>query len=426
MKKLSRIVLLLFLAFATVASCIKEGDTGNQVIKAINSGIYDLMKEVYLWYDHLPEIDPSTYTTPNDLMDALRYKTYDKWSTVLTKTDYNQYFTAGQMIGHGFMLSVDGSNNIRVAFVYRATQAYNLGVRRSWIITRVNGTDATTGNVFDLLGPAEKGRVNAITFINDSSETVDLTLTKEVIAITPVVHYEVIHQGDTKIGYMVFQDFIDTARVELDEVFNSFTSAGIDEMIVDLRYNGGGSVDVAEYLAGWLLGKNHGNQPFVNFQYNDKLTRYDTTLNIPVKEAGLALNRIFFIGTASTASASELVINGVKPYLTSTILAGSTTHGKPVGMNSFPFTNYDYVVLPVTFKYTNANNEGDFFNGITPDLQAEDDLTRDFGDPGETSLKAVLNYIAGGPVLQKSARSGAGSGGIIGKDKGIGQYQRAY
>ncbi len=73
---------------------------------------------------------------------------------------------------------------------------------------------------------------------------------------------------------MVFQDFIDTAKVELDEVFNSFTAAGINEMIVDLRYNGGGSVDVAEYLAGWLIGKNHGNQPFVNFRHNANLAEY--------------------------------------------------------------------------------------------------------------------------------------------------------
>jgi carboxyl-terminal processing protease len=426
MKKLSKLTLLLLLAFATIASCKKESDTGNEIIKVVNTSIYDLMKDVYLWYDQLPVIDPSNYATPNDLMNALRYTTYDKWSTVLTKSEYNQYFTAGQMIGHGFMLSVDGSNNIRVAFVYRSTQAYNLGVRRSWIITKVNGTAATSGNVFDLLGPAEAGRSNTITFINDSSETVDIKLTKEVINITPVVHYEVLHQGDTKIGYMVFQDFIDTAKVELDEAFNSFTSGGIDEMIVDLRYNGGGSVDVAKYLAGWLLGKNHANQPFVNFRYNDKLTRYDTAMNIPANDGGLTLNRIFFIGTGSTASASELMINGVKPYVSSTILAGSTTHGKPVGMNAFAFTNYDYVVLPITFKYTNANDEGDFYNGIVPDLQAEDDLTRDFGDPEETSLKAVLNYIAGNAVQQKLIKSTAGFGRIIGKDKGIGQYQRAY
>jgi carboxyl-terminal processing protease len=330
------------------------------------------------------------------------------------------------MIGHGFMLGLDASSKIRIAFVYRNTQAYNLGVRRGWIITKINGTDATSSNAFDLLGPAVSGRVNTITFIKNDGTTADLTLTKSVIAITPVVHSEVINQGNSRIGYMVFQDFIDTARVELDEAFNSFNAAGINEMIVDLRYNGGGSVDVAEYLASWLIGKNHGNQPFVNFRHNTNLQHLDTTLNLPANTNGLALNRIFFIGTRNTASASELVINGVKPYITSDITAGDTTHGKPVGMYAFPFTNYDYVVLPVSFKYTNANDEGDFYQGIAPNLLAMDDLTRDFGDPQEESLKAILDYINTGSVQLKSARQGMEKTRIIGPDKGIGQYQKAY
>jgi C-terminal processing protease CtpA/Prc len=225
---------------------------------------------------------------------------------------------------------------------------------------------------------------------------------------------------------MVFQDFIDTAKVELDEAFNSFTAAGINEIIIDLRYNGGGSVDVAEYLAGWLIGRNHGNQPFVNFRHNANLAGMDTTLNLPANANGLALNRIFFIGTRNTASASELLINGVKPYITSDIVAGDTTHGKPVGMYAFPFNNYNYVVLPVSFKYTNANDEGDFYAGIPPELKAIDDLTRDFGDPQEESLKAILDYINTGSVQIKSTRQGMENTRIIGPDQGVRQYLKAY
>jgi carboxyl-terminal processing protease len=426
MKNVNKIFLLLLLAIMSITSC-KKDDSVNPEIKAVNQGIYDLMKEVYLWNDHLPaSVDPASYATPNDLMDALRYKVYDRWSTVLTKTEYNQYFVQGEMIGHGFMLGLDASSKIRIAFVYRNTQAYNLGVRRGWIITKINGTDVTSTNAFDLLGPSTSGRLNTITFIKNDGTTAELSLTKSVIAITPVVHYEVIEQGNSRIGYMVFQDFIDTAKVELDEAFNSFTAAGINEMIVDLRYNGGGSVGVAEYLAGWLIGKNHGNQPFVNFRHNTNLHSLDTTLNLPGNANGLALNRIFFIGTRNTASASELLINGVKPYVASDITAGDTTHGKPVGMYAFPFTNYDYVVLPVSFKYTNANDEGDFYEGIAPSLQAMDDLTRDFGDPQEESLKAVLDYINTGSSQLKSTRTSINKIRILGPDKGVRQYLKAY
>ncbi len=426
MKNLNKIFLLFLLVIITITSC-KKDDSVDPVIKAVNQGIYDLMKEVYLWNDHLPaSVDPSAYATPNELMDALRYKVYDRWSTVLTRDEYNQYFVQGEMIGHGFMLGLDANNKIRIAFVYRNNQAYDLGVRRGWIITKINGTDATPSNAFDLLGPLTSGRLNTITFIKNDGTTADLTLTKSVIAITPVVHYEVINQGNSRIGYMVFQDFIDTAKVELDEAFNSFISAGINEMIVDLRYNGGGSVGVAEYLAGWLIGKGHGNQPFVNFRHNANLQNMDTTLNVPGNANGLALDRIFFIGTRYTASASELLINGVKPYITSDIIAGDTTHGKPVGMYAFPFTNYDYVVLPVSFKYTNANDEGDFYEGIPPSLLAVDDLTRDFGDPQEESLKTILDYINTGSVQLKSTRQGMEKIRIIGPDKGVRQYLKAY
>ncbi len=426
MKIPTKIFLLLLLSVMIITSC-KKDDSGNAEINYVNEGIYDLMKEYYLWNDHLPaSVDPSLYSTPAELMDALRYDTYDRWSSVISKTEYNQYFVQGQMIGHGFMLGLDAGGNIRIAFLYRNTQAYNLGVRRGWIITRINGTDATPSNAFDLLGPSTSGRINTITFIKNDGTTAELSLTKSVISITPVVHFEVINQGNSRIGYMVFQDFIDTAKVELDEAFTSFTAAGINEMIVDLRYNGGGSVDVAEYLAGWLIGKNHGNQPFVNFRHNANLHNIDTTLNLPANANGLALNRIFFIGTRNSASASELLINGLKPYITSDILAGDTTHGKPVGMYAFPFINYDYVVLPVTFKYTNADDEGDFYQGIPPDILAMDDVTRDFGDPQEESLKAILDYISTGSVQLKSTRKSMEKIKIIGPDKGVRQYLKAY
>ena len=116
----------------------------------------------------------------------------------------------------------------------------------------------------------------------------------------------------------------------------------------------------------------------------------------------------------------------MKPYVSSDIIAGDTTHGKPVGMYAFPFTNYDYVVLPVSFKYTNANDEGDFYAGIAPNLLATDDLTRDFGDPQEESLKAILDYINTGSTTLKSTRVGREKTRVIGPDKGVRQYLKAY
>jgi carboxyl-terminal processing protease len=426
MKTGNKILFWVLLLSVIAGACKKEDNSRDPVIEAVNGGIYDLMKDVYLWYDHLPNVDPAIYPTPDSLMSTLRYKQYDRWSFVLTKEQYNEYFTAGEMIGHGFMLGLDRDGNIRIALIYPTTQAYQQGVRRGWIITKVNGTDVNTSNIFNLLGASEVGITNNITFINGSGETVDLSLTKEVVSLSPVVYSTVLNEGDKKIGYMVFQDFIDNAKPELDSVFDTFRTTGIDDLVIDLRYNGGGAVDVAQYLASWILGKNDGGQPFVNFRHNDKLTSWDTTLNVPANANALTLNRVFFIGTANTASASELTINGVKPYLTSTVLIGSTTDGKPVGMYAFPFTNYDYVVLPICFRYTNANNVGDFYSGLTPDIQADDDLTRDFGDPEESSLKAALDYIASNGTSTKSGGGETFRPRLIGKNKGVYQFMRAH
>jgi hypothetical protein len=145
-----------------------------------------------------------------------------------------------------------------------------------------------------------------------------------------------------------------------------------------------------------------------------------------VNANGLSFSRIFFIGTESTASASELIISGVEPYLTENILAGSTTHGKPVGMYAYPFINYDYVVLPVTFQYTNADDEGDFYNGLAPDLDAKDDLAHDFGNPEEESLKAVLDYISNGEASPAQVKSTQRPNRPIKSNSILNDYLKAY
>jgi carboxyl-terminal processing protease len=362
------------------------------------------MKDIYLWNTSIPSVNYTDYDTPEKFMEALRYKPLDKWSVVLTKTEFNQYFEEGQMIGHGISLSADGSGVIRVIFVYRSAQAFLKGVRRGWIIKRVNGSDATWDNIFTLLGKQETGIKNDIEFLNENNETIAISLIKEEIDLTPVLYRDTVNWGNKTIGYMVFQDFIEAAKVELDETFSFFNTAGIQELIVDLRYNGGGSVEVAEYLAGWLIGKNYSGNSLVKFIHNQNNSEYDTTIHIPPNANGLRLDRIFFIGTRETASASELIINGVKPYLKA-ILGGSYTHGKPVSMYAIPLKNYEYVILPVSFKYTNAADSGDFYNGLPPDFLAPDDITKDFGDPEEDCLESILNYIATGNAYYTSGKT---------------------
>jgi len=207
MKTRIRFLFFILAASFTLNSCNKEDDIP---VEAINKEIFALMKDYYYWNWSLPaSIDASSYPTPDDLLDALRYEAYDRWSIVLTKEEFSQYFEEGIMVGHGFMMGLDNFERIRIAFVYPSTQAYAQGVRRGWIVSKVNGIKATADNVFSLLGKSEIGVSNTITFLDETGSAVTKTLTKEELDISPVLHHEVLERGGKKIGYLVFQDFID-------------------------------------------------------------------------------------------------------------------------------------------------------------------------------------------------------------------------
>jgi len=216
----------LIIIITLAISCEKDEYDGSEY-RALNREIYSLLKEVYLWNTNIPAVDPGSYSNPDDFINAIIYKPLDKWSYIITEDEFNQYFEEGKMIGHGFLLGLDNDDGLRIAFLYRDTEAYNKGVRRSWKINRINGTIATISNVFNLLGPSTTGVQNSFEFIDKSGNTVSLTLTKDEINITPVLDYRVIEHSGMKTGYLAFQDFIDAANSELDEAFEYFINEGI-------------------------------------------------------------------------------------------------------------------------------------------------------------------------------------------------------
>ena len=390
----------------------------------VNKEIYEIMQEIYLWYEYVPDVNISLFNTPYELMDVLRYKTLDKWSVVLTRDEFDQYFNKGEMIGHGFLLGLDNSNRLRIAFVYTSTQAYEKGIRRSWIVRKINDVFVTPENYISLLGKSEIGIRNKFEFITPGGEIVSHYLTKEVLEIKAVLHYEILNIEDKNTGYMVFQDFIESAIPDIDETFASFINNNLDELIIDLRYNGGGSISVATHIAGWLYGNAQSGKPLIKLLHNDKFEELDTIITMPHNEKGLNLDRVFFIGSNLTASASELLINGLEPF-TEVILIGDNTHGKPVGMYTFSFTDYNYTILPVCFRFTNSNDEGDFYSGLVPDSFAEDDLTKDFGDPQEDCLEVALNYIKTG-IPPVSIQKSTGKTHILNMENPVNNYLRAY
>ena len=243
--------------------------------------------------------------------------------------------------------------------------------------------------------------MNSFTFRKPGGQTINLDIEKQIVDINSVLYSDIINVNDTKVGYLVYQHFLVTSVEELDTVFKGFQDNQINDIIVDLRYNPGGQVDVAQHLGSLIAGEYAIKRNFVILEYNDQ--KSERNLTRPFLDVEYMMTptpeRVFFITTARSASASELVINGLlgltgltRPF--EIYLVGDDTHGKPVGSISARYV--DSTLIPITFRYMNRKNEGGFFDGLPANSYIEEDITKDFGDPEEPLLQEVLYFIENG------------------------------
>ncbi|MCK5662371.1 MAG: hypothetical protein KAI17_02745, partial [Thiotrichaceae bacterium] len=188
-------------------------------------------------------------------------------------------------------------------------------------------------------------------------------------------------------GYLAFKSFLATSDAELKVVFSDFNAAGVNKVILDLRYNGRGRVSVARNLASFMVPSSLTNELFALLKQNDKHQDLNSSYYFKSMVNELDLDRVVVITSGSTASASEMVINGLKPFV-DVKTVGNKTFGKPVGMNPVEFD--DKVILPITFATYNQDGEGEYFDGIPYDCFVKDDLNFDFGDPLEPMLAEAL------------------------------------
>ena len=370
--------------------------------KLTKSVLYNIMKEWYLWYDVMPVVNPDDYHSLNALLDALRYSPTDRWSYVMSTEEYDRYYKQGEYIGHGVGLIGDDAGSLWSGWVYNDSPAENQGVERGWQILSINGENITNEtNLDSLLGDNEVGMVNSFTFRKPGGQTMNLNIEKQIVSINSVLYSDIINVNNTKVGYLVYQHFLVTSVEELDAVFKEFQDNQIDDIIVDLRYNPGGQVDVAQHLGSLIAGEYAIKRDFVLLEYNDQ--KSERNLTRPFLDVEYMITptpeRVFFITTTRSASASELVINGLfgltgltRPF--EIYLIGDDTHGKPVGSISARYV--DSTLIPITFRYMNRKNEGDFFDGLPANSYIGEDITKDFGDPEETLLQEALYFIENG------------------------------
>jgi carboxyl-terminal processing protease len=473
---------LFLLAVVLVSSCKKQKiivtpppvdtTTPPSTFDKIRDSVYLYAKEDYLWYTSLPDsatFRPRSFTGAND-GDALTnelnklsqfainpvthapYEYYDGTQAKYSFIDNGQ--TQGELNGNrgdfGFGLQWYGLNDIRVTYVYPGSPAALAGLRRGYQITSINNN---TSLAYDYSGSGTNYNfvVNAYFYSN----TISLVLKKpdgtSKTANIGVANYNVnpilkdttyTLPGGKVVGYLVFNSFVSDAVADplLDAAFTNFANKGVTDLVVDLRYNGGGYVSTAIYLDNLIVPSAKSGSPMFKTYYNNTLQnnnekllkhqwRRDPTFGLfnygpdyidysPSavgnswnfeKKGAVNINNVYFIMTGHTASASELTINNLRPEM-NVQFVGEISYGKPVGF--FDININQYTMYTPEFYTQNSANQGGYYQGFTPGtadypgVQDIDDMTKDFGDPTEGLLAHILNHVQNGtysipgPVIQ--------------------------
>lgn len=357
----------------------------------------DILDEIYFWRQFLPDVDPVRFVSPEAYLEAVRHRPLDSgFSYITPRAAHEALFTDSQYVGLGFS-SRQGDTAITLLQVFPGGPAADAQLSRGDRIVAIGGRSiadlVAAGAVDTALGPAESGVAITVDVVTREGQTRRITLQKRVVTIPPVSLTRVYQVESRVVGYVVFRQFVRPSIAALDDAFAALRQAGATELILDLRYNGGGLLDVAVHLASLIGDVTLRGQVFTTLQHNDRNRDLDVTLRFATIAQPLRLARLVVIATRASASASELLINGLRPYLPVTVV-GDRTYGKPVGQYAIEMCNR--VVAPVAFTTVNARGQADYFNGIAADCAAADDVTRELGAPEEASLAEALHVVRTG------------------------------
>ncbi len=404
-----------------------------------------VLNEWYLFPDLLATVNQASVTSLQAYLDArvapARAQNRDRGFTFATSiAEENALINSGSSAGFGIRLAFD--TDARRVFVMEAFEGANglaAGLDRGSEITAIGTTSANLQTVsslmasggpqavIDALGPTTAGVARVLRFVQPCGATIESNIVKTDFALDPVSDRYgllILNDGGKQVGYINLRTFIIAdAATQLRQAYGQLTAQGITELIIDLRYNGGGLVSVADTM-GDLMGAGRVGQIWSRTVLRPSKSSENETRTFRSEANAIAPTRIAFITTGATASASELVANSMIPYVGNGLaLIGANTTGKPVGQFGFDLAACDLRVRAVTFQTVNAAGQGEYFSGLASvfpnTCRAGDDITRPLGDPAEASIATALDFLAG--------RSCAApiTGGTINIAGGVDQSQRS-
>lgn len=314
------------------------------------------------------------------MINDLKYS-LDKWSFVQTVQEYQN---RANQVTQGFGCYF---NNAQVFLIDIDSPCELAGVQRGDTLYYIDHQNATNESYTQA---RENLYVETIFTVNRAGSFIDIPITPSIYNYKMAKYQIFTKPNGVKVAHLIFNSFTSTSADEIDEAFTYFKNNNVYELIVDLRYNLGGSVTTASILMDKIGAYGHDGELQAEFRYNTNYSEKNFELNFEQDENSLNLSRVFFLTSSYSASASELVINGLKPYM-DVKLIGSTTHGKPVGMSGREKNGYIYWLI--NFSNYNANGEGDYYNGIDVDCPVYDDINSSRMDENETLLAKALYYI---------------------------------
>lgn len=399
--------------------------------------IYLYAQQTYLWNTGMPTysaFNPRQYSSNNAVLAAIKALPStggkDKYSFMDDGTVATQL--GGVSGDYGFSANFDADNLLRVKFVYPGSPADAQGLKRGYLITKVNGGGVSRSSQTDIdnLNNSIFGTNPSIsmTVSKPDGTSADVVINRTSYNLNPILYTNTYTIGAKKVGYIVFNSFTTNSATLLDAAFAKFAADGVTELVVDLRYNGGGSVATSEtftnliapsaqngkvmYTTYWTQTMQDQKATILQNQKfyakgNDGITRLYSYFDYSYQPTAAAgnqevfakrgslngLTRVYFLVTSGTASASELLINNLKPVMDVKLIE-KTTYGKPVGFFAIHIDKSDLYIPQ--FQTKNQLNQGDYFSGMTVDKDVADDLTKDFGDVSEKMLAQALYYSATG------------------------------
>lgn len=380
------------------AACTSSGE---------RAWLRDYMNDQYFW--------PTSQGVPDEAaasisayLDSLLFKPIDRYSYAQSTALYNQFFADGRRTGYGYSLAFADTAQtvIKISLVEPLSPVgQGGGLRRGDTVVSINGLNAAQIAAGQLTPVTTPGVPRTFVVQDALGAQRSLTVASADFALTPVMATQVFTaaNGD-KVGYLMYQEFITGGAAAMGSAIDSFRLAGVAHVILDLRYNGGGSVSQARNLASMIGGPKVVGAVFAQYRFNAKNAGNNfsqTFNNSSLPAMALAnLGKVVVITSGNTASASETVINSLRPFMTVDTI-GSTTYGKPYAF--LPRAACDTTYSVVNLELANAIGFSDFSAGFAPTCAMSDDLTRQLGDPAELRTAAALSFIATGacpPVAQ--------------------------